>query len=218
MLNSNPRKLMLSGWLKEHDANAYSKTLKLQKFLFLYEAFVKAHGERPDFDYLQGWKRGPVFSKVWGDYTYEREMFDREAASQYAKNKDNFDESMAQRSSFIVSTLTERELSDLTHCFNIWNVQAERIQNGEQKVALSENDFSESDIELVKKLEEMYPNDLIEESFVVSIDQKNFVFLKKDIELLSVQHYDVLSTLSEDDSLHNPVFVTIEEEGRLIVD
>ena len=38
MIYSNERKLCLSGWLKENSEKSYSKSLKPQKFLLLYEA------------------------------------------------------------------------------------------------------------------------------------------------------------------------------------
>ncbi len=46
------------------------------KFLLFYEAFAKTFGEQPDFSHLRGYKKGPVFSNVWGDYTKERASFD----------------------------------------------------------------------------------------------------------------------------------------------
>ena len=41
-----------------------------------YENFAKTFGEQPDFSHLRGYKKGPVFSNVWGDYTKERASFD----------------------------------------------------------------------------------------------------------------------------------------------
>ena len=72
MINSDDRKLELSGWLMENDEDSYNDPLKLQKFLFFYESFSKANGKPADFDYLRGYKNGPVFSSVYGDYTKER--------------------------------------------------------------------------------------------------------------------------------------------------
>jgi len=218
MLYSNSHKLALSGWLKSHNEHTYAKSLKLQKFLFLYEAFIKAQGGKPDFSHLRGYERGPVFSTVYGDYTKERDEFDREAICQYQAAPDSIDNSNAQKAMFIVSTLSERELSELTHRFNIWNAQSARILNNEKQVDLLERDFGEFDKRLANTLNMMYPLDMISESSIISIGQKYFVLDKRDISLLTEHHYDVLSTLSEDNTLHNPVFVTLDEEGRLIVD
>ena len=76
MLYSNSRKLLLSGWLQKHDAPAYCSPLRLQKYLFLYEAFSKVAQDHADFSRLKGYKRGPVFSPVWEDYTKNRNISD----------------------------------------------------------------------------------------------------------------------------------------------
>ena len=90
--------------------------------------------------------------------------------------------------------------------------------NGERQVELDESDFSEEDAKLVALLEEMYPNDLIENSHIVPLDNHYFLFSKEDAATLTEQHFDTLSELANTESLHNPVYVSIDEEGRLIVD
>ena len=46
------RKLALCGWLQKNDPETYRDPVKLQYFLFLYEAFTKAAGEPADFSDL----------------------------------------------------------------------------------------------------------------------------------------------------------------------
>lgn len=120
MIYSNERKLSLSGWLKKNNKISYETPLKLQKFLFFYEAFAKISGETPDFTHLRGYKEGPVFSNVWADYTKERVSFNEAVQAAYDKNVENINEKRAKKCSFIVSSLAEEELSDLTHEMNIW--------------------------------------------------------------------------------------------------
>lgn len=218
MICSSSRKLYLSGWLKEHGQTEYNSPLKLQKFLLFYEAFAKINGRESDFSYLKGYKRGPVFSNVWGDYTYERSDFDREAKKAYKEFEDEIDKERAERSLFLVSILSENELSELTHQLDLWRSKEDRIMNGERQVELDESDFSEEDAKLVALLEEMYPNDLIEHSHIVPLDNHYFLFSKEDAATLTEQHFDTLSELANTESLHNPVYVSIDEEGRLIVD
>ena len=218
MLYSNIRKLLLSGWLQKHDAPAYCSPLRLQKFLFLYEAFSKVDSGNADFSRLKGYKRGPVFSPVWGDYTKDRKEFDARALEAYNREKAKVNEVRAKRSSFIVSSLSENELSELTHQFNIWQAKSLRIMSGEQQVELCENDFNESDSQIVRMLEKMYPADMIQNSEIINVGEIYFVFSKKDIEKLTEQHLDILSMVSEQEELHNPVYVEIDEDGRLCVD
>lgn len=217
MINSNSRKLSLSGWLKKYNNKVYNTSLKLQKFLLLYEAFTKVAGEKADFSSLKGYKNGPVFSNVWGDYTKARIQFDLAAEVAYEKNSFSIDLQRAKRSAFIVSTLTEKELSDLTHQLNLWKSKEERIMSGEYQVSLNEIDFNIEDENFILTLESIYPMNMIESSEIISVDKKFFVFSKKDIQQLTEKHYDILLTLSEDENIYNPVFVEIDE-GRLIID
>lgn len=218
MIYSNGRKLYLSGWLKQHNELEYNTPLKLQKFLLFYEAFTKVSGETPDFDHLRGYKRGPVFSNVWGDYTKERELFDKMAEKRYSLQGNEVNEERALKCAFIVAVLSERELSDLTHRMNIWKAKEKRILAGERQVELEERDFNQDDRKLISLLDQMYPIDMIKNSAIVSLDNNFFVFQKKDATQLTEEHFDTLMSLAEKESLNNPVYVEINEEGRLIID
>lgn len=218
MIYSNERKLCLSGWLKENDNVSYDTPLKLQKFLLFYEAFTKVEGEQPDFGHLRGYKKGPVFSNVWGDYTKERADFNIAALNAYKNNMDSLNIERAKRCDFIVSTMTEKELSDLTHQMNIWKCKEDRIMRGEYQVELSESDFNNNDNQLIKTLGVMYPLQMVENSSIIKLDEKYFVFSKTDIPHLTEEHFDVLLALAENEELHNPVFVDIDDEGGLLVD
>ncbi len=218
MVYSNSRKLLLSGWLRENGNAEYNSALKLQKFLLFYEAFTKIDGEPADFSHLRGYQRGPVFSNVWGDYTHERLSFDMAAKAEYAKQQGSLNSDRAQKSLFLVSILSEKELSDLTHRMNIWKVQEKRIMGGEYQVDLSETDFNDDDAHLMHLLDQMYPLPMIANSSVINIDNHYFVFSKQDAERLTEQHYDILSSISENEHLINPVYVEIDDEGRLVID
>ncbi len=218
MIYSNERKLCLSGWFKENSEKSYSKSLKLQKFLLLYEAFAKTSGEKTDFSHLRGYKKGPVFSNVWGDYTKERTAFDTAAMKTYEAKKDSVNETRAKKCGFIVETMTEEELSELTHKMNLWNSKKARIMSGEYNVNLDEKDFNEDDKKMIQLLDSMYPIEMIENSIVVDLDKNYFVFSKEDSVKLTEEHFDTLMLLSERETLHNPVYVDIDSEGRLLID
>lgn len=218
MIYSNERKLCLSGWFKENSEKSYSKSLKLQKFLLLYEAFAKTSGEKTDFSHLRGYKKGSVFSNVWGDYTKERTAFDTAAMKTYEAKKDSVNETRAKKCGFIVETMTEEELSELTHKMNLWNSKKARIMSGEYNVNLDEKDFNEDDKKMIQLLDSMYPIEMIENSIVVDLDKNYFVFSKEDSVKLTEEHFDTLMLLSERETLHNPVYVDIDSEGRLLID
>ncbi len=218
MVHSNDRKLCLSGWLKQNNKTEYDTPLKLQKFLLLYEAFAKASGESPDFSHLRGYKRGPVFSNVWGDYTKEKEAFNKAADESYRSGRFAINEERAKKCAFVVRILSENELSELTHPMNLWKSKEDRIMKGEYQVDLEEKDFNEDDRKLIASLDKMYPIELIENSEVVNIDNHYFIFKKSDVQKLTEAHFDTLFNLSENEQLFNPVYADIDEEGRLVID
>ncbi len=218
MVCSNSRKLRLSGWLKQNGNTEYNSPLKLQKFLLFYEAFTKINNGTADFSNLKGYKRGPVFSNVWRDYTYERLTFDAAAEEEYSASHEEVIEEYAKKSQFIVSVLSENELSMLTHRLNIWKSKESRIMQGERQVELHESDFSDDDAKFIGLLDKMYPLSLIDNSHIIEIDNHYFVFSKQDAGRLSEQHFDILSELSDNEQLNNPVYVALDEEGRMIVD
>ncbi len=218
MINSNNRKLCLSGWLKKYSETSYNTPLKLQKFLLLYEAFSKTYGEEPDFGHLRGYKRGPVFSDVWGDYTKERSDFNEAAMKAYETGADTINFSRAKKCAFVVETLTEKELSELTHKMNLWKSKEHRIMSGEYNVTLSVDDFNEDDENMIRLLDRMYTDEIIDNSEIINLDRYYFVFSKLDSQKLTEQHFDTLMAITEDDDLHNPVFVEIDDEGGLIID
>ena len=88
----------------------------------------------------------------------------------------------------------------------------------EYQVALSESDFNAEDAELISLLEQMYSIEMIESSDIVSVDNHYFVFNKADTPKLTEEHFDTLSILAENEQLFNPVYVDIDEEGRLVID
>lgn len=218
MLYSNERKLCLSGWLQRNNMQSYVSPLRLQKFLFFYEAFSKAADDASDFSRLKGYMRGPVFSTVWGDYTKDRAEFDHRTMEVYQSGLEEIDEKRAGRAGFIVSSLSEKELSDLTHKYNIWKSRESRIMNGEQQVELSEKDFNHADLSITRALEEMYPDEMVKNSCIIPMGEKYFIFSRDDAKRITEQHVDTLSCLAEQSILHNPVFAEINEEGGLCID
>lgn len=218
MVNSNSRKLLLCGWLQKNGIQEYCSSLKLQKYLLFYESFSKVSCDESDFSYLRGYRRGPVFSDVWGDYTHNRIEFDAAAKSVYASSPTLVNEDRAKVSHFVVSVLSEMELSDLTHKLNLWKSQESRIMSGERQVSLREDDFNDGDAAIMRMLLRMYPVSLIDDSQVMQIGCYSFVFHKKMVPLLTEHDFDVLAMVSEKEELHNPVFVEKDHEGRLIID
>lgn len=218
MLNSTKRKQALSGWLQKNDSSSYSSPLRLQKFLFLYEAFSKLEGADAEFSGLKGYVNGPVFSAVYGDYGKEKEAFNLASAAAYEVHGGFINEGRISRSDFIIKSMSEKELSDLTHKFHIWNVKCDRIMSGEKEVKLDEPDFNEDDVRLTEEIKSIYPDEMIQNSQVVPVAETYFVFSRSDAARLTEQHMDALKKISRCQDLHNPVFAELDSEGALCID
>lgn len=218
MIQSNNRKLVLSGWLMQNGQEEYNSMLKLQTFLFLYEMYSKLCGEAYDLKYLKGSRYGFVFSNVLNDYIYERVIFDNATEKAYINSPEKIDENRTLRIKFLVEVLSKKELSELIHKFNIWSAKKEQILCGKQQIEIQESDFSEHDWNMLKTLEQMYSLEFIKNSYIVKVVSHSFIFNKNDVEKITVQHYDTLSILANSNELINPVFVEIDNEGRLLID
>lgn len=215
---ASERKLTLSGWLKNNYPAAYYDVLKHQRFLFFYESLSKSLNKECEFKGLKGYKNGPVFSDILGYRHNRRKSFDISSEQAYLDNNKIINKDVALIAGFLVSTLSKEELSELTHAFNIWASQADRIRSGEKNVKLSEEDFSEDDRKLSDELFSMYSVKTIEASEIIECNNKYFVFSKTDYKNLTGSHYDVLGKISEQKELENPVFAELDKDGRICID
>lgn len=219
MIYSNPRKKALSGWFFKHSNEIGGKRLRLQKFLFFYEMFSKLENDAPDFHRLRGYVNGPVFSPVLGDYNNEPSMFVNESIRTYEDHDFTIDIDRAKLSAFLVNIMNENELSDFTHSFNIWAAKQYEIEiQGIMQQDLYESDISSEDLEKLNTLKKMYPLELINEYSILEYPNKRFLISREEQEFLKEEHSEVLVNLDLNETLHNPVFLEIDEEGVLLVD
>ena len=213
VLNTSTSMLDKIAWLNQQEDIAKFSKLQLQKFLFLYEMFQFAEKKTSDFTYLKAYKNGPVFSNFYGDITYRKDEI-----QEYLKQKKcdfNIDENNARISQFIINTLTDSELSDLTHQFHMWSTHKEKIDVGQKQIPMSKEDITDDDIEILNLLKSSEPDFDYE---ILRIGQKNFVFSKEDFMNLNEEHLELLDSLSTNEELLNPVYVEVESSGRLVID
>jgi hypothetical protein len=218
MLYSSIRKRVVSGWMKQHHTQEFSSSLKLQKFLFFYEGLSKIENEPTEFRSLKGYINGPVFGDVYGDYTYENSEFFADVDNSYQSRPEMVNVDRAKVAGFLVKIMNENELSNLTHEFNIWKCKEDNIIRGERNVVLHEEDFNDSDKELLLSLKSMYPIDYIESVIVIQISGKSFVINKEDIPKLTDEQKRVFITLANNNNLQNPVYITVSDDGVILVD
>lgn len=218
MISSNERKLCLCGWLQENDSAAYSNPLRLQKFLFVYEAMCKATEEEYDFEGLRGYQQGPIFSSVWEDSIRRRDEFRAKATETFHASEETVNADLAQQAAFVVASMSDAELTEMSHTFHIWSAKKDKIRAGEFPVDLEDADFNDTDREIIVALQELYPLTLVSSSVIFPLDDLRFVFTKADFEKLTEEHIDALAKAARNPDLTNPIYVYYKENGKLLLD
>ena len=219
MMFSDDRKFALSGWFQVHERELYNRRFKLQIFLILYEFFSEIENDEADLNFLFGIEKGPVFGAVWTDYGKICDAFHINSKSFYEDKVININEDRAKRCAFIVQTLTEEEWSSLMKKLNIWKAKESEILNNKYKIAeLDLADLNDEDINLITMLDNQYPSELVENSEIITVKEKKFVVSKIEHEKIIQNHMERLEKLAKKPKLHNPVFVKLDDKGKLVKD
>lgn len=213
VINTPKTRLEKISWLNNQEDLANFSKLQLQKFLFFYEMFQFAESKAFDFSSLKAYKNGPVFSNFYGDITYRED----EVKNYLEQNREDIkiDINNAKSSMFLINTMTDSELSSLTHEFDFWNIHKDRIEAQEKQIDMEQEDITKSDIDILRLIKNSEPNYDYE---ILKLGEKRFVFSKDDFSLLSDDHLELLDSLSGNEELINPVFVELDTEGRLLID
>ncbi|MBQ9329008.1 MAG: hypothetical protein IJ225_10830 [Solobacterium sp.] len=219
MLYSTEHQQALAGWLKANNEKAFNNSLKLQKFLFFYEAFCETFYGDGDFNGLRGYEKGPVFSAVYGDFTYDYEEFSDKITIVFNEGY-SIKEDIAKKASFIVSSLTNDELSNITHFYDIWKKQESAINAGVKNITLDKTDFTGADKKITSQLVALYPDGIEDTYNIVNIKDLYFLIEKNNYKILSDQHKDALEEIAETNNgyLHNPVYIELVSDGGVIID
>ena len=212
-INTSKSKLDKIAWLNKQEEIAKFSKLQLQKFLFFYEMFQYVDGNDYDFSSLKAYKNGPVFSNFYGDITYREEEVNDYLRS--AKEDNTTNELNARTSKFLIETMTDSELSNLTHEFDMWKVHKDKISANVQQIPMSEKDITADDIDLIEFIRSSEPAFKYE---VLMVGDKRFVCSNEDFEHLSDKHLELLDSLSSREELINPVYIELDKDGRLLID
>ena len=95
---------------------------------------------------------------------------------------------------FLVNTLSDQDLSELVQHMHTWNNK------------------------MIEALYSMYSIDFILNSNIVALGNYYFVIQQTESNRLTADHYHTLAVLANRADLRNPVFVSLDDKGQLIVD
>lgn len=102
---------------------------------------------------------------------------------------------------------------------NIWKAKESEILNHKYNIAeLDLTDLNDEDINLITMLYNRYSSELVENSEIITVKEKKFVVSKIDHEKIIQNHMERLEKLAKKPKLHNPVFVKLDDEGKLVKD
>lgn len=212
-INTSNSRLNKIAWLNKQKAIDNFSKLQLQKFLFFYEMFQYADEKKYDFYSLKAYKNGPVFSNFYGDIAYREDEVKNYISS--VEDVIDIDEENARVSKFLIETMTDSELSKLTHEFNMWKVHQKQIAQKIKQIPMNEEDITEEDKEILSFIKVSEPD---YDYQILKLGEKRFVFSKDDFNQLSDEHLELLDSLSNSEELINPVYVELDSDGRLLID
>ncbi|MEB7049778.1 hypothetical protein [Mammaliicoccus sciuri] len=211
---SRENKLSKIKWLVDEESVNNMSSLQIQKFLFFSEMFNRETNQNYDLYKLKAYKKGPVFSDVYGDYTYRKEQLLEEVRDSETSFSEKEIENM-EKAKLLTLIHNDKDLSDLTHKFDLWKSKEPRLKMKEQDIEIYEKDISSQDSVLFKRLYEYA--DTIKEYKIVKVNDTIFLFKENDRDLLKDNMLETLEKISEDSSLTNPVYVDIED-GVMLID
>ena len=219
MMFSDDRKYTLSGWLQVHEKKVYDRPYQLQIFLLLYEFISKIENDEWDLRYLFGLEKGPVYGAVLMDYSKICDRFHRYSKSTYEEKIIEVNDDRARKCAFVVQTRTEEEWSSFTKRLNIWKAKESEIFKHERKMAeLDWDDFNDEDINLITMLANQYSSEMVKNNEIITVKEKKFVVSKIDHENIIQNHMERLEKLAKKPKLYNPVFVKLDDEGKIVVE
>lgn len=103
---------------------------------------------------------------------------------------------LVRKCSFILNSMTDKELNTLFSNLN----------------------FNVDQLKLSNEINDLYSDELIENSEIIKINDKRFIISKENYKNLTKEHMKTLKILVKNETLYNPVFIELDDEKRLIVD
>ena len=88
----------------------------------------------------------------------------------------------------------------------------------ELNTLFSNLNFNVDQLKLSNEINDLYSDELIENSEIIKINDKRFIISKENYKNLTKEHIETLKILIKNETLYNPVFIELDNEKRLIID
>lgn len=218
MLKTSKRHLELIRWLFWNgDVQEWSQ-LQFYAFLFPYELqSIKEEKETStftnyDISSLVATPDGLIFTTLHNDmFTNFIEL------RRYVESNKQFkiNTQWARAFSFVINSITEQELKDIICEFHMWRCASQQFGTQSEVPMLEEHIVEEKDFTLLSTLLDSVPKYEYE---IVAINDKRFILSTQDYKSTNIKHFNVLLQLSKQEQLHNPIYIHIDKNERLIID
>lgn len=192
--------------------------LRQHKFLFFYNVFAKLEGKQYSLDNLKAFADGPVFNDIYFENAkFDRNLTDITIPSEFLLS--NIDLEILELTNLLVASLTDTEISNLTHTFDCWKENWHVDDKGRVDLSMSndisEDNFSDRDNKFIIDLNG-YIRDLSKSRKLYKSKNNVLAIAKKSYEKLVNEYKDDLDLIQEG---YNPVFVELDEQtGKILYD
>ncbi|MCV3754208.1 hypothetical protein [Ureaplasma zalophigenitalium] len=214
MINTKKLFFLLLKWLVQQKIWWKINHLKIHKFVFFYMLFAWLLNIDYDFSYSQPYTNGPVFTQIYGDYTYRYDLLN-EHLKQDIKIK-NVNEHCAQKSLFLIMTHTCAELSKITHNFPFWNKWQQTSSKDGKPNSFLIDFLDNTDKQMIGFLYTCCQE--YRRVKIICIHENYFVTSNNFVGNFKTDEIEILQKLSHKKILVNPVYIERSDSGVLIID
>lgn len=188
--------------------------IKKQKILFFYNVFSKINNKDYSFEHLKAFKDGPIFNDVYFQVASQNIFVENIDIPEFIiSNEEEY-----KVAETLVSALTPKQLSDLSHQYNCWKnkYDSNYLEKVDSHDMTSNNilpeDFDEHDELITKSLFSYFR--ILNCNYILHKSKNNVIAIKRsDYEKVKNDYLDVLDNIEE---VINPVRIEIEDGGVVI--
>lgn len=188
--------------------------IKKQKILFFYNVFSKVNNKEYSFENLKAFKDGPVYNDIYYEVTVKNVFIEYlNIPENISANEEEF-----KIAEIIVSSLTNDQLSELTHKYNCWRKKysidyVDKVDAHDMDFNnIMPEDFDEHDELITKSLFDYFSN--IYKNYILHKSKNNILAIKKkDYEKVVNELSSALDYIEEN---INPVRIELEDGGIVI--
>lgn len=204
---------------KEKGFDSYLTGLKKQKFLFFYNLFAYISDKTYTFEKLKAYKNGPIYQDIFTYAKSEEHEYHGNYITKLTRFQDYshvINEKIAKISFYLVNSMTNDQVSEITHHFDFW---ISSFNNSQDKNIYLDN-ISQKDYDFGKWLLEFWTSMIDEHNFYKGAF--NIFYLSNDLyvkpNINNTELTEQVKQITKEKFDYNPVVISLDSKGEIIVD